>query len=64
MASMRPIDDHNSCDHCRSYLASGRLIAGGIHDRRQFCSFACYDRWHAGNIGGEPLAGGSAAKTN
>jgi hypothetical protein len=54
MLSTRPIDEHNYCDYCRRYLANGRLIAGGVHDRRQFCSFVCYDRWNAGAGGTFP----------
>ena len=45
--SVRAFEDRNSCDYCRCYLANCRLIAGGADDRRQFCSFPCYDRWHA-----------------
>jgi hypothetical protein len=52
LSFMRPstyrIDDHNYCDGCGSFLANCRLIAGGVHDRRQFCSFVCYDRWREG----------------
>jgi len=54
MVSVHPVDDRKSCDYCRRYLANGRLIAGGVHDRRQFCSFVCYDRWHAGAGGSFP----------
>ena len=64
MASLGSMDDHNFCDYCRSYLANGRLIAGGVHDRRQFCSFVCYDRWHAGEVTGPFSRGAAAAKSD
>jgi hypothetical protein len=64
MVSIHPVDDRNSCDYCRRYLANSRLIAGGVHDRRQFCSFVCYDRWHAGEVTGHFSHGAAAAKSD
>ena len=64
MASVRPMDDRNSCDYCRSYLANGRLIAGGVHDRRQFCSIVCYDRWNGSEVVEHSSGGGAAAKSD
>jgi hypothetical protein len=45
--AVRAFEDRNSCDYCRCYLATCRLIAGGADDHRQFCSFVCYDRSRA-----------------
>ena len=61
MVSVHPVDDRNSCDYCRRYLANRRLIAGGVADRRQFSSFVCYDRWNGSEVvdvssGGAPAA--------
>jgi hypothetical protein len=38
---------YNSCNYCRGLMTDARVIAGSPSDRKQFCSYACYESWKA-----------------